>query len=320
MANLKKNDELFFLIPPSSRILVPCSEEDHSLFLLDVLNRYKTYFAKKRFEVIPVCFAFSPSTKGMKGIPFLSHLEVEQEKEARIRANEKYASYCSKLKRVAMGKEADALNCGFIALPTCFEEAYEAYSKNLLEEGELKTFSFLSKTPSSKARFIRPFLSCDEASLTKGEEELNLTSRRLYAELPFSMEQRQAIKKAFFYNENVSFPSLSQTPALPLLNACHFENRNGRILALKGEETLASFKTRWLDAHRLSIYEFACEDDDLAKKILDSFCLLTLRKKKPPLQIILNKPFIASLKGFEICGEQAYKKIWRKEDILHEYE
>ncbi len=316
MANLKKNDELFFLIPPGSRILVPCQQDDHSLFLLDILNRYKTYFAKKDFELMPVSFSFFSSDEGVKGLPLLKHLEVEQEMEARKRANEKYASYCNKLKRVAMGKEAEALGCSLIALPTCFEEAYSLFEKSMLEDGELKTFAFASPVPSSKARFIRPFLSLEEESIIKGEEELGLQSQRLFNPLSFSSKQKDAIKKAFLYNDKVNFPCLHLTPTLPLLSDCRFVSINGQIKAIKGEETIASFKVEWLDAHRLRIFDFSSLEG-LGKDVLDSYCLLTLEKKKPPLQIILSKPFIENLEGYEIHNELAYRKIWRKEDILH---
>ena len=315
MANLKKNDDLFFLIPPGSKIMVPLREDDHSLYLLDILRRYRLY-AKKEFEIFPCVFLFSSKDAAFGQYPIFSHLEVEQEEQARKRAKEKYVSYCNKLKRVAMGKEAESNGCELILLPTCFEEAFAQFKKSLLGEGQIKTYVFSSPAPASKARFIRPFLSLDEESIKTGEEETGHQVKKLFECLPYSKKERDSVKKSLFYNGNVALPSLSLAPTLSLLPSAYFKFEKDDVRVCEGMNQVASFKVETLDAHRLRIRNCIFLKEGLVEDVLNSFYLLLLEKKKPPLHITIESPFPSDFAGYEIQGNKAYKKIWRKEDIL----
>ncbi len=315
LANLKKNDDLFFLIPPGSKIMVPLREDDHSLYLLEALKRYRLY-AKKDFEIFPCVFLFSSKDTPLGEYPSFSHLEVEQEEEARKRAKKKYSSYCNKLKRVAMGKEAEGNGCNLILLPTCFEEAFALFRKSLLEEGQIKTCAFVSPAPSSEAKFIRPFLSLEEESIKKGEEETLGEGKILFESLPYSQKEKEAIKKALFYNGKVALPSLSLTPTLELLPSACFRFEKEKVCVYEGGREIASFEVKSLDAHRLEISHLVFLKESQATNILNSYYLLLLEKKKPPLHIFLEKPFPSNLEGYGNQGDKEYKKIWRKEDIL----
>lgn len=308
---IKKNDDAFFLIPKGKKILVPLSTSDHSLFLYECLKRYSLY-AKKDFEIVPVCFVFESEDKPIEGYPVLEHLEVEQEKIARKRASRSYESYLAKLKRLAYANEADSLGCSLIALATSFEDFYSRYQDSLFHQGKIASYSPYS--PSSNGLcFIRPLLSFSETNMKKGEEELGIEAKGKARDCPLGEKEKKAFLKAAFYGEIK--PSLPVNKKREVLVECpdlYFERKVEKMLIKEeGSQEVASFTIEELDAHRVRLFSFSFAKPVDQNKVLSSFLSYWKDKRKAPIHF-----FIPSSEKLELgtdwqeSKQNFVKKIW----------
>ncbi len=309
---IKKNDETFFLIPKSARILIPISKNDHSLFLYECLKRYALY-AQKDFELIPVCFRFEESDEAISGFPLLEHLEIEQERLARELASRSYESYVSKLKRLAYANEASAHGCSIIALPTSFEDFFFHYEDNLLRLGKINSYLPYSLA-SNNCSFIRPLFSFDEEKMKKGEEELGISACGQVRESPLSKNEKDSFLKATCYGESSpNLPSLSKREILADYPELYFEKGENGEIEIKdrfGIE-MASFKVSELDAHRFLLSSFYFTDEVEKAKILSSFFAYWKKRKKLPLQFCIDVSEDFNFdSSWKLIGDAYVKKFW----------
>lgn len=308
---IKKNDDIFFLIPNGKKILLPLSRNDHSLFLYECLKRYSMY-AKKDFEIVPVCFCFESSDKPIEGYPVLDHLEIEQERIARELASRSYESYVAKLKRLAYANEAEAHGCSLIALPTSFEDFYFHYQDNLLRQGKINTYSPYSPAANGLF-FIRPLLSFSEKNIKEGEEELGIEANGEVRGCPLGKKEKDAFLKATCYGD--SNPNLPTTKKREVLENCpdlYFE-RQDKTMLVKDQSSfeVASFNISELDAHRINLTSFHFSEGVDQAKILSSFISYWKGKRKAPLQFCI--PTTERLNpedGWKVVAGYFVKKIW----------
>lgn len=319
LSQVKNNDDFFFLIPPGSKILIPVSAEDHSLYLLEALRRYSLY-RKKDFALFPVHFLFSEEMETMEGFEQATHFEIEQERLARSLGKKNSSSAIAKLTRLAYAEEAKKRGCPLIALPTCFEEYLLRFRENLWKKGKLGSYSFLSPAPGGEASFIRPFLSLEEGSIAEGEKELLLPSKRLFEGSPLSKQARESFQKALFYGgDEPLLPSQEKRVALKEDPRFYFRQTVSMAFVMDGfGKERASFSYVYEDHHRLLLDGFSSDGGCEEKKILVSFLLHELASKKPPLWVEIRLDGFAEHPelGFTRKGDSIYRKIWRKEDIL----
>ncbi len=308
---IKKNDDVFFLIPRGKKILLPLSRNDHSLFLYECLKRYSMY-AKKDFEIVPVCFCFESSDKPIEGYPVLYHLEVEQEKIARELASRRYESYVAKLKRLAYANEAEAHGCSLIALPTSFEDFYFHYQDNLFRQGKISAFSPYSPAANGLC-FIRPFLSFSEKDMKEGEEELGIEAKGEVRDCPIGKKEKDAFLKATCYGE--VRPNLPVVKKREVLEDCpdFYFAREGETMLVKNQDAseVASFRISELDAHRVRLSSFHFEKSANRVKILSSFLSYWKSKRKSPIQLCI--PATEKLKlddAWKTVGDCFTMKIW----------
>lgn len=284
---IKKNDDVFFLIPRGKKILLPLSRNDHSLFLYECLKRYSMY-AKKSFEIVPVCFCFESSDKPIEGYPFLDHLEVEQERIARELASRSYESYIAKLKRLAYANEAEAHGCSLIALPTSFEDFYFHFQDNLFLQGKISAFSPYSPAAHGLC-FIRPLLSFSEKDMKGGEEELGIKAKGKVRDCPLGKKEKDAFLKATCYGE--ARPNLPVSKKREALEDCpdlYFASE-GETMLVKSQDAseVASFRISELDAHRIRLFSFRFDESANQAKILSSFRFYWKSKRKAPIQFFI---------------------------------
>ena len=316
LSAMKKNDDLFFLIPPKSRVLVPVSAEDHSLFLLEALRRYSLY-RKKDFEVFPLRFLFSPSSPSLEGFESASHFEIESERISRGLGGKNPSSAVNKLIRLAYANEALARGCSLIALPTCFEEYLSSFRENLLKKGKLGAYSFYSPA-SGGASFIRPFLSLEEETIRKGEQELLLPCVSLPQLSPLDKEEARSFKNALFYGESLKLPKDQKRITLQEEGSLYFVAEGNRIEVKDAcNVTRAAFLFAWEDAHRLSLSHFVQKEGVDEGRILRSYLETEIENRKPPLwvKITLEGFHEHPELGFSNRGNSIYRKIWRREDL-----
>ena len=311
LSHLKNNDEAFFLIPPKARVLLPVSSSDHSLFLHECLKRYALY-AKKEFEVVPLCFLFHREEKPLDGFLSSPHYEIEEEEETREIANRRSPSYVNKLKRVAYRAEAEALSCSRIALPTDFEDFLERFESSLKKLGKIESYSPFSPSPSG-IEIIRPFLTLSEEDIAKGEEELGIRNPSIAVRpCPFSREEKDSFLKATIYGKEApNLPILHQRVSAPLLPDLYFEFSFDEV-RVKNEagSLLAFWREQRLDAHRreLSSFFFAGKTDQNA--LLDSYALFLTSSFKPPLRLFIpSEERIALDPSWKASGSWRIKKI-----------
>ncbi len=287
------------------------SRNDHSLFLYECLKRYSMY-AKKDFEIVPVCFCFESSDKPIEGYPVLDHLEVEQERIARELASRSYESYVAKLKRLAYANEAEAHGCSLIALPTSFEDFYFHYQDNLFRQGKINTYSPYSPA-SNGLCFIRPLLSFSEKSMKEGEEELGIESNGEVRDCPLGKKEKEAFLKATCYGD--AHPNLPTTKKREVLEDCpnlYFE-REGETMLVKDQRAseVASFEISELDAHRVRLSSFRLATPIDQDKILSSFLSYWKGKRKAPIQFYIPVEEKLKLEGeWKVVAGYFTKKIW----------
>ena len=308
---IKKNDDTFFLIPKGIRVLLPLSEEDHSLFLYECLKRYSLY-AQKDFEIVPVCFRFEPNDKVIEGFPVLDHLEVEQERLARELASRSYESYLAKLRRLAYANEAERLGCTVIALATSFEDFYFHYQDSLLRLGKINAYSPYSPAANLHA-FIRPFISFSEEDMKKGEEELGIACNGKVRPCPLEKKEKDSFLKATCYGE--APPNLPFAKKRETLEECpefYFE-KDGEEVLIKDRFGIewASFKVTELDAHRFYLSSFYFHDDVDERKIFNSFLSYLRKRRKAPIQISIDVAEPIELDStWKVIGDAYTRKFW----------
>ncbi len=287
------------------------SRNDHSLFLYECLKRYSMY-AKKDFEIVPVCFCFESSDKPIEGYPVLDHLEVEQERIARELASRSYESYVSKLRRLAYANEAEAHGCSLIALPTSFEDFYFHYQDNLLRQGKINTYSPYSPAANGLF-FIRPLLSFSEKSMQEGEKELGIEVNGEVRECPLGKKEKDAFLKATCYGD--SNPNLPTTKKREVLEDCpdlYFEREDETMLVKDQDASeVASFSITELDAHRINVSAFRFSINVDQAKILSSFISYWKSKRKAPIQFSIPASEKLQLDDSWKKAEGYFiKKIW----------
>ena len=308
---IKKNDETFFLIPNGSKIMLPLSRSDHSLFLCECLKRYSLY-AKKDFALFPVCFRFDSEDTPIEGYPVFEHLEVEQERLARELASRSYESYLAKLRRLAYANEASASSCSLIALPTSFEDFYFHYEDNLLRLGKLSSYAPSSPAANSLS-FIRPLLSFSEKEMKKGEEELGIASFAPARDCPLARKEKESFLKATCYGESATcLPLSKKKEALSEIPDFYFERQEDEMeVKDKDGSLMASFKLSELDAHRCYLSGFYFREKGYEKEVLSSFILYWKKKKKAPLQLFVDAAAPIPLdEAWKESGGSYAKKFW----------
>lgn len=308
---IKKNDDVFFLIPKGQRILLPLSKSDHSLFLYECLKRYSMY-AKKDFDILPFCFSFESSDVPISGYPVLTHLEVEQEKLARKLASKSYESYVAKLKRLAYANEAETHGCSLIALPTSFEDFYFYYQDNLLRQGKVKAYSPYSPAANGLF-FIRPLFSFSEKNMKEGEGEIGIEANGKARECPLGKKEKDAFLKATCYGGTL--PNLPVSKKRETLEDCPdlYFTQEGDTMRVKNKDAseVASFVIEELDSHRLVLFSFRFNDTADQAKILSSFLSYWKGKRKLPIQISIPVSEKVSLDdSWKKAARTFIKKIW----------
>lgn len=308
---IKKNDDVFFLIPNGAKILLPLSRDDHSLFLYECLKRYSLY-ARKGFSLLPVCFRFGKEEAPIEGYPVLSHLEVEQEKRARELASGSHESYVSKLKRLAYANEAEAFGCSLIALPASFEDLYFSYQDNLFRLGKFQTPSPYAPAAHGLS-FIRPLLSFSEAQMKEGEKELGIEAKGKARECPLGRKEKDAFLKAVCYGDLP--PNLPSGKKREVLSGCPdlYFAKEGDALRVKDEKgsEVAFFLLKEFDAHRIALSCFRFQESADPSRILSSFLTYWKSKRKAPIQIEIPASEGLNLdEGWKIAAGKFVKKIW----------
>ena len=184
LGNIRKADQLFSLIKNGDKIALGISGGKDSLVMLKAMSIYQK-FGTVKFDIFPVIldlgfpgFDSSALSEYCKSLGL--KLIVSEEKQVyEILSLHKHndllpCSICSKMKKAAINKVANELNCNKVAFAHHGDDAIETLIMNEIYGGKIATFEPKMKLVRADITFIRPLILAREEDIIKCVKEENI--------------------------------------------------------------------------------------------------------------------------------------------------
>ncbi len=179
IGSIIKANQMFDLIKNKDRIAVAVSGGKDSSLLLWALTLYaKKLKETKNWDVkvygihVKVDFYdgydYQPYLKWIKDMNLdlriipsnVADILYEKAKNGKV-----ICSFCSKMKKAILIREAKKLKCNKVAMGHHIDDAIETLFLNMLYEGRMATFDAKMYLDRTKSRIIRPLILCNEKDL-----------------------------------------------------------------------------------------------------------------------------------------------------------